>query len=90
MSTLSVTAKGQVTLRKDLLKHLGVKPGDKIDVNMLPDGRIVGADGGSNVFVEAKGNLYGVLQHRNHLAVMSATPVFTNRIVTFDSGHPFS
>ena len=40
MSTLSVTAKGQVTLRKDLLKHLGVKPGDKIDVDMLPDGRI--------------------------------------------------
>lgn len=41
MSTLSVTAKGQVTLRKDLLKHLGVKPGDKIDVDMLPDGRVV-------------------------------------------------
>lgn len=40
MSTLSVTVKGQVTLRKDLLKHLGVKPGDKIDVDMLPGGRI--------------------------------------------------
>lgn len=40
MSTLSITAKGQVTLRKDVLKHLGVKPGDKIDVNMLPGGRI--------------------------------------------------
>jgi len=40
MSTLSVTAKGQVTLRKDLLKHLGVKPGDRIDVDMLPGGRI--------------------------------------------------
>jgi bifunctional DNA-binding transcriptional regulator/antitoxin component of YhaV-PrlF toxin-antitoxin module len=40
MSTLSVTAKGQVTLRKDLLKHLGVRPGDKIEVNMLPNGRV--------------------------------------------------
>jgi hypothetical protein len=30
MSTLTVTAKGQVTLRKDLLKHLGVHPGAKI------------------------------------------------------------
>ena len=40
MSTLSLTAKGQVTFRKDLLKHLGVQPGDKIDVNMLPNGRI--------------------------------------------------
>jgi len=40
MTTLTVTAKGQVTLRKDLLKHLGVHPGDKIAVDKLPDGRI--------------------------------------------------
>jgi AbrB family looped-hinge helix DNA binding protein len=40
MSTLTVTAKGQVTLRKDILKHLGVQPGDKIAVEKLPDGRI--------------------------------------------------
>ncbi|HEX5326517.1 MAG TPA: AbrB/MazE/SpoVT family DNA-binding domain-containing protein [Acetobacteraceae bacterium] len=40
MSTLTVTAKGQVTLRKELLKHLGVHPGEKIAVDKLPDGRI--------------------------------------------------
>jgi AbrB family looped-hinge helix DNA binding protein len=40
MSTLTVTAKGQVTLRKDLLQHLGVHPGEKILVDKLPDGRI--------------------------------------------------
>jgi bifunctional DNA-binding transcriptional regulator/antitoxin component of YhaV-PrlF toxin-antitoxin module len=40
MSNLTVTAKGQVTLRKDLLKHLGVNPGEKITVDKLPDGRI--------------------------------------------------
>lgn len=40
MSTLTVTAKGQVTLRKDLLQHLGVQPGEKVAVNKLPDGRI--------------------------------------------------
>ena len=40
MSTLTVTAKGQVTLRKDLLKHLGVHPGEKIAVDKLPNGRI--------------------------------------------------
>lgn len=40
MGTLTVTAKGQVTLRKDLLEHLGVQPGDKITVDKLPDGRI--------------------------------------------------
>jgi AbrB family looped-hinge helix DNA binding protein len=40
MSTLTVTAKGQVTLRKDLLEHLGVQPGEKITVEKLPNGRI--------------------------------------------------
>lgn len=40
MPTLTITAKGQVTLRKDLLKHLGVAHGGKISVDKLPDGRI--------------------------------------------------
>lgn len=40
MSTLTITAKGQVTLRKDLLTHLGVHPGEKITVDKLPNGRI--------------------------------------------------
>jgi len=40
MSALTVTAKGQVTLRKDVLQHLGIGPGDKIFVDKLPDGRI--------------------------------------------------
>ena len=41
MSTLTITAKGQVTLRKDFLEHLGVRPGEKITVDKLPDGQIV-------------------------------------------------
>ncbi|ATQ68331.1 MULTISPECIES: AbrB/MazE/SpoVT family DNA-binding domain-containing protein [Methylosinus] len=40
MTTLTVTSKGQVTLRKELLEHLGVEPGEKILVDKLPDGRI--------------------------------------------------
>lgn len=40
MSMLTITAKGQITLRKDLLAHLGVQPGEKISVEKLPDGRI--------------------------------------------------
>ena len=40
MSALTVTAKGQVTLGKDLLEHLGVHPGEKITVDKLPGGRI--------------------------------------------------
>ncbi len=39
-TTLTLTSKGQVTFKKDILAHLGVKPGDRIDVEMLPDGTI--------------------------------------------------
>jgi antitoxin PrlF len=41
MTKLTVTAKGQVTLKQELLKHLGVGPGEKIEADELPDGRIV-------------------------------------------------
>jgi bifunctional DNA-binding transcriptional regulator/antitoxin component of YhaV-PrlF toxin-antitoxin module len=40
MTVLTVTAKGQVTLRKDYLRHLGVRPGDKIALEKLPNGEI--------------------------------------------------
>jgi hypothetical protein len=40
MTMLTVTAKGQVTLRRDLLRHLGVQPGQQIEVRPLPGGRI--------------------------------------------------
>jgi bifunctional DNA-binding transcriptional regulator/antitoxin component of YhaV-PrlF toxin-antitoxin module len=39
MSTLTVTSRGQVTFRKKVMEHLGVKPGGKIELDLLPDGR---------------------------------------------------
>jgi antitoxin PrlF len=39
MTVLTVTARGQVTFRKDVLQHLGIRPGEKIEVDLLPDGR---------------------------------------------------
>ena len=38
--TLTVTAKGQVTLRKEVLQHLGIQPGDRLEVDLLPEGRL--------------------------------------------------
>ena len=39
MSTLTVTAKGQVTLCKDLLNHLGYTPAKRFaSTNFLTDG----------------------------------------------------
>jgi len=40
MTTLTVTARGQVTFRKDVLQHLGVKPGEQIDFDKLPGGEL--------------------------------------------------
>jgi AbrB family looped-hinge helix DNA binding protein len=40
MATLTVTARGQVTFRKDVLQHLGIHPGEKIELDKLPDGRV--------------------------------------------------
>jgi bifunctional DNA-binding transcriptional regulator/antitoxin component of YhaV-PrlF toxin-antitoxin module len=40
MSTPIVTSKGQITLRKDILKHLGVRPGERVAIDKLPCGRI--------------------------------------------------
>jgi len=39
-TTLTVTARGQVTFRKEILQHLGISPGQKIALDKLPDGRI--------------------------------------------------
>lgn len=41
MTTLTITAKGQVTLKRELLQHLGVGPGEQIEIDVLPNGRIV-------------------------------------------------
>ncbi len=41
MATLTVTAKGQITLKQELLRHLNVAPGQKVDVALLPNGRLV-------------------------------------------------
>lgn len=38
MTTLTITAKGQITLKKEWLRVLGVAPGDKVDVAPAPDG----------------------------------------------------
>jgi bifunctional DNA-binding transcriptional regulator/antitoxin component of YhaV-PrlF toxin-antitoxin module len=41
VATLTVTAKGQITLKQELLRHLNVRPGQKVAVEKLPDGQLV-------------------------------------------------
>jgi len=37
MLTLKLTAKGQLTLNKRVLTHLGIRPGDHINVSLNPE-----------------------------------------------------
>ncbi len=62
MLTLTVTAKGQVTFKQELLKHLGVTPGDKLEIDKLPDGRITikAAKSGGKI-----GDAFGILAAKN-------------------------
>ncbi len=54
-NTLKITSKGQVTLRKAVLDQLGVRPGDKITVEVVAPGRAevrpAEADAGLEAFV---------------------------------------
>lgn len=40
MTSLTVTQKGQVTLKRELLQHLGIKPGERIALEKLPGGEL--------------------------------------------------
>ena len=66
MTKLTITAKGQITLKQELLKHLGVSPGEKIEADKLPDGRILvraaAQDG-------AIGDFIGCLSQRTRLGL---------------------
>ena len=38
VAMLTINAKGQITLRKEILAHLGAKPGDRLVVDLLHGG----------------------------------------------------
>ncbi|GAB1387989.1 MAG: hypothetical protein AMXMBFR78_31830 [Rubrivivax sp.] len=68
MSSQTVTAKGQITLKRELLNHLGVKPGERLAFDKLPGGalrvRAARPAGGVEAFVglallEAGGDFAG-------------------------------
>lgn len=61
MAILTVTARGQVTLKKEVLQHLGIKPGDKIELDLLPDakGLVKAAQSGASI-----GGFVGLLARR--------------------------
>jgi bifunctional DNA-binding transcriptional regulator/antitoxin component of YhaV-PrlF toxin-antitoxin module len=72
MTTLTVTTRGQVTFRKDILQHLGIRPGEKIELNLLPDGKA------ELVAVRSKGSfrdLHGFLKGKTNGRVLSVEEI---------------
>ncbi|MER2535460.1 MAG: AbrB/MazE/SpoVT family DNA-binding domain-containing protein [Rhizobiaceae bacterium] len=41
MSVLQITSKNQITLKRDVLRKLGLKSGDKVSVEVTEDGKAV-------------------------------------------------
>ncbi|ALM84598.1 DNA-binding protein [Bordetella sp. N] len=40
MALLTVSAKGRITLTRDLLQHLGIKPGEPVNLEKLSGGEL--------------------------------------------------
>lgn len=40
MASLKITMTGLATLARNLLQHLGIKPGERIDIDKMPDGEL--------------------------------------------------
>ena len=40
MVTLTITAKGQITLKREVLNHLGLEPGSRVEADLLPNGKV--------------------------------------------------
>jgi bifunctional DNA-binding transcriptional regulator/antitoxin component of YhaV-PrlF toxin-antitoxin module len=42
MPTVTTTSRGQATFRKEFFQHVGIQPGDKLDIEYLPNGEFRG------------------------------------------------
>jgi bifunctional DNA-binding transcriptional regulator/antitoxin component of YhaV-PrlF toxin-antitoxin module len=42
MAIVTTTSRGQITLRKEILRHVGIRPGGKLEIELLPGGEFRG------------------------------------------------
>lgn len=80
MTTLTSTTRGQVTFWKDVLQHLGIRPGGKIRLELLPDGRAeLNAD-------QLKGSwraLHGMLKGKGNVESASLVAISLHSLCEF-------
>jgi AbrB family looped-hinge helix DNA binding protein len=65
MVRLKVTSKGQITLKKEVLEHFGVKAGDEVEIDLLPEGGGIIRAGGRHRKIES---LFGMFAHKSDRA----------------------
>jgi bifunctional DNA-binding transcriptional regulator/antitoxin component of YhaV-PrlF toxin-antitoxin module len=68
MAIVSTTSRGQVTLRKEIFQHVGIKPGEKLEIELLPGGEFRGRA------VRKKGKIedvFGMLKGKTNGAVLT-------------------
>jgi bifunctional DNA-binding transcriptional regulator/antitoxin component of YhaV-PrlF toxin-antitoxin module len=42
MAIVTTTSRGQVTLRKEIFQHVGIRPGERLEIELLPGGEFRG------------------------------------------------
>jgi hypothetical protein len=42
MAIVGTTSRGQLTLRREIFQHVGIKPGEKLEIDLLPGGEFRG------------------------------------------------
>lgn len=59
MTIVTVNPQGQIIVDEDVVKQLGVKPGDKLELSVLPGGKAeIGAPEKTLTFRDVKGMLH--------------------------------
>lgn len=69
MAVVSTTSRGQVTLRKEFFRHLGIKPGEKLEIDLMPGGELRG-----RAFRKKTGKIedaFGILKGKTNGAVLT-------------------
>jgi len=64
MTIVSTTSRGQVTLRKEIFQHVGIRPGEKLEIELLPGGEFRGRAVQKNGKIE---DLFGMLAGKTNV-----------------------